>query len=220
MTGSPGRTTRAERGGRAPAAPRALPRLLLLTDRHQAATPLADVVAAAVEAGVRAVVLREKDLPWEDRAGLAAALGPVVHGAGGLLLGADAALPGCDGVHLPTGARTATPSWGLVGRSCHDHRELRAAGSDRTDYVTVSPVYPSRSKPGYGPALGVDGLARLAGATDLPVYALGGVETVAAVRACGRAGAAGVAVMGAVMRAARPELVSAELVAAIEERVS
>ncbi len=40
-----------------------LARLLVLTDRHASARPLADVVRAAVEGGARAVVLREKDLP-------------------------------------------------------------------------------------------------------------------------------------------------------------
>lgn len=103
----------------------------------------------------------------------------------------------------------------LVGRSCHSETELARLTTE--DYVTVSPVYPSASKPGYGPALGPDGLARLCRlAGGRPVLALGGIETPAQAAACIDAGAAGVAVMGAVMRAADP----AAVVAGLQEAVS
>jgi thiamine-phosphate pyrophosphorylase len=71
-------------------------------------------------------------------------------------------------------------------------------------YVTASPVFTTISKPGYGPTLGADGLAELVASTDLPVIALGGVTGPAEIDACRQAGAAGVAVMGAVMTAADP----------------
>ncbi|MGC1211056.1 MAG: thiamine phosphate synthase, partial [Micromonospora sp.] len=79
------------------------------------------------------------------------------------------------------------------------------------DYVTLSPVFPTPSKPGYGPPLGVDGLAGLVRLIPVPVLALGGISTPAQVTAALRAGAAGVAVLGAVMRAGDP----AEAVAAL-----
>ena len=69
---------------------------------------------------------------------------------------------------------------------------------------TFSPVFASASKPGYAPLLGVRGLA--AGARTvlgLPVLALGGIVPGRA-RECIEVGAAGVAVMGAVMGAADP----------------
>ena len=70
-------------------------------------------------------------------------------------------------------------------------------------------MFPSPSKPGYGPPLGTEVLA------DLPVatFALGGVDA-ASVGACRRAGAAGVAVMGAVMRADDPAAVVRSLLRA------
>jgi thiamine-phosphate pyrophosphorylase len=83
------------------------------------------------------------------------------------------------------------------------------------DYVTVSPVHPSPSKPGYGPPLGPAGLAaltRVAGAP--PVFALGGV-TAGNARSCLAAGAAGVAVMGVVMRSDHPDRCVRELLAAL-----
>lgn len=193
-----------------------LPRLLVLTDRHQAARPLVDVVAAAVDAGARAVVLREKDLADDVRGALLAQLAPVVHEAGGLLLSAGRHLPGADGVHQPSDAGPPPIAATTTGRSCHDATQVRAAEADGVDYVTVSPVHATASKPGYGPALGVEGLARLAAAATLPVYALGGIDGPAAVVACRTAGAHGVAVMGAIMRAPRPGPLVADLLAAAE----
>ena len=45
-----------------------LPRVLVLTDRTRCSGSLTGTVAAAVSAGARAVVLREKDLPAAERA--------------------------------------------------------------------------------------------------------------------------------------------------------
>ena len=76
----------------------------------------------------------------------------------------------------------------------------------------ISPVSPTPSKPGYGPALGPAGLAGLVTAGP-PAYALGGVRP-ADVVGCLAAGAHGVAVMGPIMR--DPGLVPAYL-GALEE---
>ncbi|MDP8987722.1 MAG: thiamine phosphate synthase, partial [Actinomycetota bacterium] len=70
---------------------RLLPPLLVLTDRHQARAGLVATVAAAVEGGARAVVLREKDLAGDARLRLAGALWGLLDPVGGTLLlaGAD-----------------------------------------------------------------------------------------------------------------------------------
>lgn len=196
-----------------------VPRLLLLTDRRQARRPVRDVVAAAVDGGCRAVLVREKDLPHHERAALAGELAPIVHGAGGVLLAAGMPLPGCDGVHLPRPSgppAAAGDAGGLRGRSCHDAVELAAAEAERADYVTLSPVFATASKPGYGPAIGTDVLAALVRSTAIPVLALGGVDSPEQVRRCLDAGAHGVAVMGAVMRADDPARLTRQLVAPVE----
>ncbi|HEY8546270.1 MAG TPA: thiamine phosphate synthase [Acidimicrobiales bacterium] len=221
----------------------AVPRLVVVTDRHQAAAAghgLLEVVAAAVEAGARAVWVREKDLPAAERSALAVEIArllalhaepashaePALHaepapetgsrlpvsGAGSWLVG-----PSWVGVHVPSGG--ARPP-GFAGRSCHSVEELRAARDEGFDYATLSPVFPSASKPGYGPALGLGGLRHaVAAVPDLPVLALGGV-TAATAAACVEAGAAGVAVMGAVMAAADPPAAVRDLLAALGETVS
>jgi thiamine-phosphate pyrophosphorylase len=80
------------------------------------------------------------------------------------------------------------------------------------DYVALSPVFPTVTKPGYGPPLGPAEAARLAGV--VPWLALGGIDSAERVAVCAAAGAAGIAVLGAVMRSADPARTAAELSAA------
>jgi thiamine-phosphate pyrophosphorylase len=257
---------------------RSLPPLLVLTDRRlTGGRPLVDVVRAAVAGGAEAVVLREKDLPAEQRAELAAelrtfvpillvaigasvpgigsggravavAVAPSIGGtsgprpgsgatsiagnaaSGGLEVTADgrvgataanrasgrsATVPSdlgpaggriADGVHLSALATVPAPRPPMVGRSCHSAADLAAAAWEGCDYATISPIFLTASKPGYGPALGVDALRD----PPLPVYALGGIGP-AQVQACRDAGATGVAVMGHVMRADDPAVAVKEL---------
>ena len=176
--------------------------LVVLTDRRLAAGPLVPVVRAAVRGGAAWVVLREKDLPYAERADLATALRAVVP-AGRLIVAGPDPLDG-DAVHLAAADPLPVGQMRLVGRSCHGVPRLSTE-----DYVTLSPIFPTATKPGYGPALTPQGAARLAG--QVPWLGLGGIDTPQRAAACAAAGARGVAVMGAVMRAADPERVAAEL---------
>ncbi|MEW2381199.1 thiamine phosphate synthase [Micromonospora sp. NPDC047707] len=189
--------------------------VVLLTDRRVARRPLVDVVSGAVAGGVRWVVLREKDLPRPDRAALAADLRAVLAPVGGTLVVAGPDPLDGDAVHLPAAGPYPPPRLGLVGRSCHDRTELARLTTE--DYATLSPVYPTRTKPGYGPPLHPQGLRTLTGACPVPVLALGGIETAEQVRACVQAGAAGVAVLGAVMRSADPAEAAGALTNAFDQ---
>jgi thiamine-phosphate pyrophosphorylase len=170
--------------------------LVVLTDRRLAAGPLRPVVEAAVRGGAEWVVLRERDLPYASRRALAESLREVVPPGRLIVAGPDPL--GGEAVHLASGDPMPVPRVSLVGRSRHS-----AVGMSIEDYVTLSPIYPTASKPGYGPALGPDGAARLAGV--VPWLALGGVDSAGRAEACVAAGASGIAVMGAVMRAPDPE---------------
>jgi thiamine monophosphate synthase len=181
--------------------------LVVLTDRRLAAGPLPEVVRAAVDGGARWVILRERDLRYAERRALAdelRAIVPHLVAAGPDPLGGDA-MHLAAGDPLPRGPLSAR----MIGRSCHDAAEVAAVALE--DYVTVSPVFPTVTKPGYGPALGPAGAAALAG--TVPWLALGGVDTPERARGCAAAGAAGIAVLGAVMRAGDPAAVAASLVA-------
>lgn len=192
------------------------PPILVITDRRMANRPLADVIVAALEGGCRWVLLREPDLASGELVGLDRDVAALCKRHNALLsvsadVGAAAAI-GAGGVHLPqraadaetvARARAALGGAALIGISCHSLEEAEAAQRLGADYVTLSPVFLTESKPGYGPALGTARLASMIAALRLPVLALGGIapDNAAAVRA---SGAAGLAVMGLIMRAAEP----------------
>ena len=92
----------------------------------------------------------------------------------------------------------------LIGLSIHAGDDPATLDTASLDYLVAGAAYDTQSKPGYGPFLGPDGIASLIrGETSLPVIAIGGVDSGNAAALLG-AGAAGVAVMGGVMRAADP----------------
>ncbi len=188
-----------------------LPPLLLVTDGEQTqGRPLVDVVARSVDGGARAVLLREKHLPLLARLQLAAQLRSLLSPVGGMLIIASDPTIRADGVHLA--ANDPFPSdLALMGRSCHSPSDVARARDEGCAYATLSPIFPTASKPGYAPALGPSVFCDL----PLPTWALGGVSPSNAA-SCIAAGAAGVAVMGFVMRAPDPRASTALLVHALD----
>jgi thiamine-phosphate pyrophosphorylase len=195
------------------------PPLLVISDRRQARRPLLLVAEAAFAGGCRWFSLREKDLPADERRNLLAMLVELGHRFGAVVtahedLDAVRAV-GADGVHLPgAGDPRTARAWlpaGLIGASAHSPAEAAALLHAGADYVTISPVFLTISKPGYGPAIGLGGLARTVAAAGGPVVALGGVAAANAAL-CRAAGARGIAVMGEVMRAADPCAAVASLI--------
>ena len=179
---------------------RGLPPLWFMTDRTRVADPL--TVAAVLPAGA-GIILRDYDAP--ERTELARALADMSRKRGLLLLVAGderlAAGVGADGLHLPQWlARRARdvkrrhPSW-LVTAAAHDAVSLRHAVLAGADAAFLSPVFPTRSHPG-APHLGTVRFAALARSTDMPVYALGGVDAETISRLQG-ARMAGTGVIGA-----------------------
>jgi thiamine-phosphate pyrophosphorylase len=188
------------------------PPLLVISDRSQARRPLVEIAAAAFRGGCRWFSLREKDLPAPERIELLRALVALGHGFGatvGIHEDVEAAVAaGADGVHLPRGAdpaaaRRLLPE-GLIGVSAHSPVEAAAQLRAGADYASLSPIFLTASKPGYGPAVGLAALEEAARLAPGAVVALGGIDAGNLAR-CLAAGAQGIAVMGEVMRAADPE---------------
>jgi thiamine-phosphate pyrophosphorylase len=210
-----------------PPLPLPAPPVLLITDRRQARRPVAEVVAAALDGGCRWVSVREKALSASAQVALARQIVRIAEPfAACVLLHGDprlAAQAGCAGVHLATGgdvkaARMLLRPGAWVSVSTHSLAEAAAAAKAGADAVTLSPIFASASKPGYGPALGLERLGEVAARGPIPVIALGGIEDEEHVRACLKAGASAVAVMGAAMRAPDPADLLARLVGATGAR--
>ena len=198
------------------------PALLVISDRRQATRPLVEIAAASFRAGCRWFSLREKDLPSDARGALLRQLVALGHRHGATVTVHDdiAAVAACGagGVHLPgagnpAAARQRLPR-GLIGVSTHTPAEAAAQLVSGADYVTLSPIFLTQSKPGYGPAVGLDALAEAARLASGPVVALGGLDE-HNIADCLAAGAGGIAVMGEVMRAADPEATVRRLLGAL-----
>jgi thiamine-phosphate pyrophosphorylase len=193
------------------------PVLCLVTDRHLASAPLEETVERAVAGGVDWVQVRERDLEGAPLLALVDALRAAARrGAGGRPVRvvvnrrADVAwAAGVEGVHLgwdalPSDrARALLGAGAWIGVSAHAPEDVQEAARAGASYAHLAPVFAPISKPTTRPPLGLEALARAAGA-GIPVLAQGGIEAANAASAvC--AGAAGVAVTGAILGSPDPE---------------
>ena len=189
-------------------------RVYLITDRGLCSRgDLLGTVTRALQGGVRAVQLREKDLPARDLFRLAERMRERTAEYGARLFINDRAdvarAVGADGVHLgvlsipPREARRLLGTEAVIGCSAHNAEELRQAREGGADFVTFGPVYPTPSKGPFGPPVGIPALSEACRTAGIPVFALGGIgpgnlEEVA------RAGSFGVALISGIIAAADP----------------
>jgi thiamine-phosphate pyrophosphorylase len=171
-----------------------VPRLVVLTDRSQLPDDrsLLHTVAACGTAGLEAIIVRELDLEPAARERLIARLVDLVP----MVISARVPVKIARGLHVSAHQPRGGGWW---GRSCHSRAELDRAAADGAAWATLSPFARTPSKPGYGPPIDHDAFTD----APLPVLALGGIDPGSAADAM-RAGAHGVAAMGAVMRAPHP----------------
>jgi thiamine-phosphate pyrophosphorylase len=199
-----------------------IPELLLVTDRHATAgRDLADVVERALDAGLPAVQLRDKDLPGRELFRLAERLRTATARTGALLFVNDRAdvarAVGADGVQLgasslPIGtARTLLAARAVVGASVHAPEE--AAQSD-ADFVVFGPVFDTPSKRAFGAPHGTARLRDAVARAPMPLLAIGGIDpsNIEAVRGTG---AHGVAVIRAILASADPAEATRTLLASM-----
>ena len=202
----------------------ALDPLYLITDRNAPASgDLLGALEAALAGGVRFVQYREKDLPFDERLRLGREVASRAneHGAR-LIVNGDPELAdvlGADGVHLGKGtvsvsAVRAGGYAGLIGYSAHSGVEAARAFAEGADFVTLSPVFPTKSKFSSGPVLGLGAFERELALAGGPVYALGGVGAANA-SACLERGARGVALIGAILAAGDPARAARQVRAAL-----
>jgi len=180
--------------------------ILIITDRTQCAEPLESHIASLFRGGCRWLSLREKDLEPAERRALLERLIAIAQPFGatvGVHDDLEAAQALKIPLHLPADGDVATARRALggilLGKSCHDAGEIAAAGNDGADYATLSPFFPTASKPGYGS--GAD-LRAIAAEAALPLLALGGITTATLPQV---SGVAGIAIMGEAMRTSEPE---------------
>lgn len=184
-------------------------RLLLVTDRTQAGgRSLPSLIRQAVSAGLPAVQLRERDLSTRELLPLTQEIQSITASHAVPLIVNDRVdlmmALNLDGVHLrsdslpPLLVRQLIGPGRLIGVSTHSVEDVRRANQGGADYVVFGPIFETPSKRPFGPPLGLHLLADVCCRSSIPVLAIGGI-TCERVRDVRRAGAHGVAVIGALL---------------------
>lgn len=196
-----------------------IPDTFLITDGSGELARIHDIIAAALDGGVRGIQVREPSLSARQLCTLCADLKPRIDACGGVLVvndRADVVAAGlAHGVQLghrslrPEAARRFLPRSAIIGCSVHDLSQIQEAVA--ADFVVLAPLFATGSKPGAEP-LGLSRARELVSASLLPVILLGGID-VSNAGSAREIGASGVAVMSAVCDASDPRSAAAALVA-------
>ena len=195
-------------------------RLYLVVTPQRCRLDVETVVKEALSGGVDLVQLRDKEAPDSDFAELARRLVPICREFGvPLILNDRAALveeTGADGVHVgkndmtPEEVRERLGEKVLLGVSTHDRAEVAAAAARGADYLGLGPMFPTRTKSLSRAPRGVELIRETAGATDLPVFPIGGI-TAATLPHLVAAGATRAAVSSAICASPDPHRAAREL---------
>lgn len=202
-------------------------KLYLVTDRGLCGgRDLCEIVRAAAAGGVTMVQLREKDIDTrtfvEEALALKEVLAPlgiplIINDRVDIALAADA-----DGVHIgqsdmpyETARRLLGPDK-IIGLSVENMRQVVQANSLDVDYIGVSPVFATPTKTDTAAPFGLEGLREAVILSRHPAVGIGGMNSSTAARVFA-AGAAGIAVVSAIMADDNPGEASRRLLKIIEE---
>lgn len=197
--------------------------LYLITDRLQTGSVrLVDVVEDALKGGTRGVQLREKDLSSRELYELAYDMRKLTAKYDARLIINDrvdiALAVEADGVHLGLNSlpihrvRKLLGSSRLIGLSCHNQVNAIMAQENGADFITFGPVYYTASKANYGKPVGVEKLEAVTCLLQIPVFALGGIKKTN-IHEVMAAGAAGIALVSAIIASDDPKSEAEEMLA-------
>jgi thiamine-phosphate pyrophosphorylase len=175
----------------------------------------------ALDGGVKAIQLREKDLAGKELFLLAQAVRKLTQRYDAVLFVNDridvALAIDADGVHLGrtslpiTTARELVGTQRFIGVSTHSPEEAQEAEEHGADFVLFGPVYFTPSKASYGTPQGLVALQKIVEKIALPIYAIGGLKPGNILEAKGT-GIRGVALISAIMSAPDPKKAAEEII--------
>ncbi|MEA3375167.1 MAG: thiamine phosphate synthase [Chloroflexota bacterium] len=195
--------------------------LYVITDRGAAGgRPLTDVVRAVLAGGATVIQLREKHAGAREIIEVGQALHRITREASIPLIVNDrvdiALALEAEGVHvgqddMPAAlARDLMGPDRILGVSAGTVEEALQAEGDGADYLGVGDIYGTPTKPDAGVPIGIQRLRGIAEAVSIPVVGIGGINADNATAVI-EAGAAGVAVISAVVGATDPEAAARQL---------
>ena len=186
-------------------------RVLCVTNRKLAGERFLEQIEKAVMSGVEGIILREKDLPENEYEQLAVLVNQICEERQiPLILHTyiDVAKKlHIRRIHLPMHmflnmGDEQKQDFDVIGVSTHSVEEAATAWKAGASYITAGHVFVTDCKKGVPPR-GIEFLREVCDAVPIPVYAIGGIHSENA-GDCIRAGAAGVCLMSAFMKAEKP----------------
>jgi len=195
--------------------------LYLVTDRNQTGgRDLFWVLEQALDGGVKAIQLREKDLSGRDLFSLAEKVCKLCQAYNAALfindridvaLAVDAAGVQLSQTSLPViTTRALLGPQKIIGASTHSLQEARKAEQNGADFVLFGPVYFTASKAAYGAPQGLAALKTIVDNISLPVYAIGGIKP-ENIESTKKLGVRGVALISAIVSAESPKEAAAKM---------
>lgn len=189
--------------------------LYLVTDRNQTAgRDLLWILEQALDGGVKAIQLREKDLSGRDLFSLAERSHKLCQAYDAALFINDrvdvAMAVHAAGVQLSTAslpvvtARALLGPQKIIGVSTHSLQEAKEAEQAGADFVLFGPIYFTPSKAAYGAPQGLPALKTIVANISLPVYAIGGIKP-ENIDSTKKLGVRGVALISAIVSAENPK---------------
>lgn len=185
-------------------------KVVAVTDRKQSVRPFLEQIELIASTGADMIVLREKDLSAEEYSELASKVKEICDRHGTVLcinsftdvaedIGAE-----CVWIPYPEFIKNGRSSIPNVGVSVHSLEEAENALSLNADFLVYGNVFETTCKPGKE-AKGFDELRHISVLSDVPVYAIGGINpsNMQSVHDCG---VDGVCMMSEFMKAEDPAL--------------
>jgi thiamine-phosphate pyrophosphorylase len=176
----------------------------------------AEIAMQAIAGGADAIQLRDKTCSSRELVRIGRVIRGITRRSATLFIVNDrldvALACGADGVHLGQEdmrtdvARQIAPSGFIIGVSVRNTGEAIMAEEEGADYVALSPIFSTGSKPDAGPGHGLDMLREIRRNVSVPVIAIGGIHR-GNVNEVIAAGADGIAVLSAVVGA--PDIAAA-----------
>lgn len=192
--------------------------LYLVTDRELSKIPFYEMIKKAVKGGVTVVQLREKKLFSREFIEEALEVKRIINGVPIIINDRiDIALTvEANGVHLGNDdmpvdiARRILGKDFIIGASAGSVEEAIEKEKMGADYIAVSPVFSTPTKPDAGPPLGLEGIKEMKKFVKVPLIGIGGINKENVIDVM-RSGADGVAVVSAVVSSEDPEKSAREL---------
>ena len=203
-------------------------KVIAVTNRKLCDGDFLDQIKKITDLGVRAVILREKDLTESEYEVLAAQVMEICHGTDTICILHNFPLVaerlGCDCMHLPlpvfhnymenisldrkicfqnrTNLKNRKNLYNrenlYIGTSVHSIEQAKEAIALGASYVTAGHIFSTQCKPGLTPR-GIDFLKNICQTVQVPVFGIGGIHPDNMQQVLD-AGAAGVCMMSEMMR--------------------